>query len=246
MDPTRAGNIKTMSELNRYQNPEVFEKLAMAYAAGTLHGRARQRFEKLKDEHFYLEATTSAYESKFGSLVELLPNERPSDQVWKNIESTLKAEAAFDSTEKSGWFSWLKPIYTASALAVLLAVFLFLNLGSKDNIAYAAVLEDTQSNPIAITKVNSDLSVSVSIMKELKLEDGTVLKLWCHPKNGGKPREMGVVSSSGETTITITPEEYQNMNTIGKLEITADSHGSAQTPKRTSLLKGFLNPVKEQ
>jgi len=64
MDPKRVGDIKTMSELNRYQNPEIFEKLAMAYAAGTLHGRARLRFEKLKSEHFYLEATTSAYESK--------------------------------------------------------------------------------------------------------------------------------------------------------------------------------------
>jgi len=48
MDPKRVGDIKTMSELNRYQNPEIFEKLAMAYAAGTLHGRARLRFEKLK------------------------------------------------------------------------------------------------------------------------------------------------------------------------------------------------------
>ena len=235
-----------MSELKRYQNPEIFEKLAMAYAAGTLHGRARQRFETLKSQHFYLEATTSAYESKFGSLVELLPNERPSDQVWKNIESSITKDKATQTTEKSSWFSWLKPAYAASALAVLLAVFLFISPSGTDNIAYAAVLEDTQSNPIAITRITSDLTVSVNIMKELKLEDGTVLKLWCHPKNGGKPMEMGVISKTGETKITITPEEYENMKTIGRLEITADSHGSAQTSKRTKLLEGLLNPIKEQ
>jgi len=235
-----------MSKLNRYQNPQVFEKLAMAYAAGTLHGRARQRFEKLKSEHFYLEATTSAFESKFGNLVELLPNEKPSDRVWKNIESSIKSERASVSAEKSSWFSWLKPAYAVSALAVLLAVFLVLSPGTKDNIAYAAVLEDTQSNPIAITRITSDLSVSISIMKELKLEDGTVLRLWCHPKNGGEPMEMGKISNTGETILTITPEEYENMKTIGKLEITADSHGSAQTSARTTLLKGFLNPIKEQ
>ena len=156
-----------MSELKRYQNPEIFEKLAMSYAAGTLHGRARQRFEKLKSQHFYLEATTNAYESKFGSLIELLPSERPSSQVWKNIESSIKDGSTIERTEKRSWLSWIKPAYTASALAVLLAVFLVIVPGSKENIAYAAVLEDTQSNPIAITRITPDLSVSVDITKEL-------------------------------------------------------------------------------
>ena len=245
MDPARIGDIKTMSELKRYQNPEIFEKLAMAYAAGTLHGRARQRFEQLKSEHFYLEATTSAYESKFGNLVELLPNESPSEQVWKNIESSIKSSSATPSKEKKSWFSWIKPTYAATALAVLLAVFLVINPGTNDNIAYAAVLEDTQRNPIAITRITPDLSVSVSIMKELKLDDGTVLKLWCHPKNGGKPVEMGIISKTGETTIKISPEEYQNMKSIGRLEITVDSDKSSPASDRTILLKGSLNPIKE-
>lgn len=246
MDPPWIGDVKTMSELKRYQNPEIFEKLAMGYASGTLHGRARLRFEKLKSKHFYLEATTNAYESKFGNLVELLPNERPSDQVWNNIESSITKDKEIQDNQKSSWFSWIKPAYAASALALLLAVFLMINPVTDENIAYAAVLEDTQSNPIAITRITPDLSVSVNIMKELKLDDGTVLKLWCHPKDGGKPMEMGVISKTGETTITISPEEYKNMKSIGKLEITADSHGSAQPSKRTTLLKGFLNPVKEQ
>jgi len=196
-----------------------------------------------------LEATANAYESKFGHLVELLPSENPSDQVWKNIEYSInnKAVSAPKGSEKNNWFSWLTPAYFASALAVLLTVFLVISPpGTKGSVAYAAVLEDTQSNPIATTRISPDFTVSVNIMKELKLEDGTVLKLWCHPKNGGKPMEMGKISRSGETIITITPEEYENMKTIGKLEITADSHGSAQTSTRTTLLKGFLSPVQEQ
>lgn len=235
-----------MSELNRYQNPEVFEKLAMAYAAGTLHGRARRRFEKLKDEHFYLEATTSAFESKFGNLVELLPDERPSDQVWKNIQSSIQADTAEGSRKKDSWFSWLNPVYAASAMAVLLAVFLVILPGDKDAIAYAAVLEDTQNTPIAITRITSDLSVSVDIVREIILEDGKVLKLWCHPKNGGPPMEMGVIANKGKTTLKISPEEWENMKSIGKLEISADHHGSTPTSKRNVLLKGFLNSITEQ
>ena len=238
-----------MSELNRYQNPEVFEKLAMAYAAGTLHGRARRRFETLKNEHFYLEATTNAFESKFGNLVELLPSEKPSDRVWKNIESQIQTQDAAQDTKQRGWFGWLKPAYSAlaaSALAVTIALFLVIAPGTSAPIAYAAVLEDTQNNPIAVTRITPDLSVSIKMVKAIQLADGTVLKLWCHPKNGGKPTEMGVVSHTGETTITISPEEWENMKTVGKLEISADSYGSAQTSKRSILLKGYLSPITEK
>ncbi len=235
-----------MSELNRYQNPEIFEKLAMAYAAGTLHGRARLRFEKLKSEHFYLEATTSAYESKFGSLVELLPSERPSDQVWKNIESSIQLPKVEEKKEKTSWFSWLSPTYAASAMAVLLAVFLVILPGNKEAVAYAAVLGDAQNSDVAITRITSDLTVSVEMVKKIELEDGTVLKLWCHPKGGGKPMEMGVVSSTGKTNLKISKEEWDNMKTIGKLEISAESHSSTPTSKRTTLLKGYLNPITEE
>lgn len=250
MDPARIGDIKTMSELNRYQNPEIFEKLAMAYAAGTLHGRARRRFEKLKDQHFYLEATTSAFESKFGSLVELLPSERPSDQVWKNIESSIKMDAAQEGSEKNYWLSWINPVYSAlaaTALSVMLAVAVVFSLGNGGTpVAYAAVLEDTQSNPIAITKITPDLYVSIEIVKDIKLPDGTVLTLWCHPKNGGKPMEMGEISHSGKTRLKISPEEWENMKSVGKLEISANSHSSTQPSKRSILLKGYLNPITEE
>ena len=64
--------------LNRYQNPEIFEQLAIEYAVGSLHGRARKRFEVLMDTHFYLQAVVDAYENKFAHLVELLPDTQPS------------------------------------------------------------------------------------------------------------------------------------------------------------------------
>jgi len=93
----------------RYQNPEVFELLAMEYAVGSLQGRARQRFEVLMDTHFYLRATVDAYEAKFANLVELLPEKQPSNQVWNNIEAHIKESsmttAKSSAEEKAPW--WL-------------------------------------------------------------------------------------------------------------------------------------------
>ena len=123
MDPTWTGVPQTMSKLNRYQNPEIFERLAMSYASGTLHGRARLRFETLKKRHFYLEATSNAYESKFGSLVELLPNEKPSDSVWKSIEAQIQSETAVSEAPKTSWFGWLSNGYTFALLALLVTTF---------------------------------------------------------------------------------------------------------------------------
>ncbi|KAG1650264.1 hypothetical protein GQR58_028171 [Nymphon striatum] len=74
----------------RYQNPEVFEQLAIEYAVGSMQGRARKRFEVLMETHFYLKATVEAYENKFANLVELLPETKAPDTVWAGIEAHIK------------------------------------------------------------------------------------------------------------------------------------------------------------
>ena len=238
-----------MSELNRYQNPEIFEKLAMSYAAGTLHGRARLRFEALKEQHFYLEATTNAYESKFGSLVELLPNEKPSDQVWKNIESSIMADIAeaAPKTERRQWFSWFKQSYAFALMALLVTTLVVVNpfSGSNEAIAYAAVFESEDKIPMAITRItHDDLSVSVDIVKDIPVEDGSVLKLWCRLKKGGKAMMMGEISKTGRTVLKIDKKEWDNMKSVGMLEITSESSKFSASPmtKKTILL-GQLNPI---
>lgn len=237
-----------MSELNRYQNPDVFEKLAMSYAAGTLHGRARKRFESLMEQHFYLQATANAYESKFGNLVELLPNEKPSDRVWKGIEasilSSLPPQEA-PKAERSSWFGWLKQSYAYAALAVVVALMVIINplSTSRDSIAYAAVLESPDNTPMAITRITQDdLTLSVDLMKDIPLEDGDVLKLWCRSKKGGKPVFMGELSKGTRTVIKMDKDEFDHLKMVGSLEITSESTVKANGP-HNAILKGSLTTV---
>ncbi|PWQ99021.1 anti-sigma factor [Leucothrix arctica] len=240
-----------MSKLNRYQNPEIFERLAMAYAAGTLHGRARLRFEALKNQHFYLEATTNAYESKFGNLAELLPGEKPSDQVWKNIEENIQVDAPARNVAKKSWFGWLSNGYAYALAALLVTTFMIVNplSTSPDAVAYAAVLEDFENTPVAITRItHDDLSVSVDMVKDIPLEDGKVLKLWCHPKNGGEPRMMGEVSKTGQTIIKINANQWEHMQTIGILEISPEPSNLSDSKSRKNIvtLRGQLSPISEK
>ena len=240
-----------MSKLNRYQNPEIFERLAMAYAAGTLHGRARLRFEALKEQHFYLEATANAYESKFGSLVELLPNENPSDSVWKSIEAQIRSETPINKASKRSWFGWLANGYSFALLALLVTTLVIVNplSTSPDAVAYASVLEDAENTPMAITRITyDDMSVSVDIIKDIPLEDGKVLRLWCHPKNGGKPRMMGIVAESGQTVIKISTREWEHMESIGTLEIGSEASdlSDGKANKNIVTFKGQLSPISEK
>lgn len=124
-----------MSVIKRYQNPEVFERLAMSYALGTLQGRARQRFERLLDKHFYLRAVTHAYQQQCNGLVDLIPPVQPPARVWQRLEqelgllATRKAEQ--QAKKRAVWKRWQWPvaIFAAMLLGFFLAIILV--LGSR-------------------------------------------------------------------------------------------------------------------
>ncbi|HIO92561.1 MAG TPA: hypothetical protein EYG68_06920 [Leucothrix mucor] len=237
-----------MSNIKRYQNPEVFEQLAIEYAVGALHGRARKRFEALMETHFYLKATTEAYQHKFAHLVELLPDAQPSDQVWKNLESHIKTTATPAVSEaKESWWSSLfnTKTYGLMASALIVSAALIFNPMTGSPIAYTAILESSSTHsPMAVTRISqADMNISIDMMKHTNVPDNMELTLWCHPKGGGKPMMMGTISSSGKTIIKIDKSEWRNFKNVGLLAISLEQKDSkhADWPKGEILLKGSLN-----
>ena len=230
--------------LKRYQNPELFEQLAIEYAVGSLHGRARKRFEALMDTHFYLQAVVDAYENKFAHLVELLPDEKPSDKVWNNIEAHIQASAPQE--EKTSWWktSFFKQGFGMVFMALVVAGALFLNPmdGTPVATAYASVLESDTNETMAVTKIDqSNMNLSIDIMKPMKIDENMELTLWCHPKGGGMPMKMGTVSKTGKTDIKISKEEWQNMKNVGMLAVSVEHKGgTANKPTGKIILKGQL------
>ena len=243
-------NIKMGTK--RYQNPELFEQLAIEYAVGSLHGRARKRFEVLMETHFYLRAVVEAYERKFANLVELLPETKPSNKVWKNIDSHIKAsvKAATPQEEKAIWWksSFFKQGFGMSMMALVVSAVLIFNPMTGSNTAtataYSAILESETIGVVAVTRIlKSDMKLSIDIMKPLDVSDGMELALWCHPKNGGMPMKMGTISKTGKTEITLSEKEWIEMSNVGRLEISLEHKGKEQLKKPAGqiLLKGDLN-----
>ena len=241
-----------MSNIKRYQNPELFEQLAIEYASGSLHGRARKRFEVLMETHFYLRAVVDAYEQKFANLVELLPDVQPSKKIWKNIDAHIKAsvKASAPQVEKVAWWksSFFKQGFGMAMMTMVISAVLLFNPMTQDNTAtataYSAILESDTVGIVAVTKIlKSDMKISIDIMKPLNISDGMELALWCQPKKGGMPVKMGTIAKMGKTEIKISKKEWRELKNVGRLEISVEPKGKQKTrePNGEIILKGDLN-----
>jgi anti-sigma-K factor RskA len=78
--------------MNILQKPELVDRLAAAYALGTLRGGARRRFEALARQSPSLRVKAHEWQERFMSMTELQHPQAPSPQVWKKIENLLAAE----------------------------------------------------------------------------------------------------------------------------------------------------------
>ncbi len=236
-------NNRANNSTKRYQNPELFEQLAIEYAAGSMQGRAKKRFETLMETHFYLRAVVDAYENKFATLVELLPDAKPSNQVWAGIESHIKASAPQE--KKTSWWktSFFKQGFGLAAMAIVVSAVLLLNPMTVTPTSYAAILESDSNVAMAMTKIKkSDMTLTVDIMKKVNVPDNMELTLWCHPKDGGIPMKMGTISESGKTNIKISKKEWQNMKDVGFLAISIEhiNDNKIVKPSGKILLHGQL------
>lgn len=80
--------------MNWTQNPELLDRLAAAYALGTLRAGARRRFEQLAREHVNVRASALLWQGRWSAFSELQTPVQPDDAVWVRINNLLQAEKA--------------------------------------------------------------------------------------------------------------------------------------------------------
>ncbi|GKS85093.1 anti-sigma factor [Acidovorax sp. SUPP1855] len=78
--------------MNLSQSPELLDRLAAAYALGTLRGGARRRFETLAREHAGVRAAALVWQSRWSGLTELQAEQAPPPEVWLRIHNLVQAE----------------------------------------------------------------------------------------------------------------------------------------------------------
>ena len=80
--------------MNIARHPELLDRLAAAWAVGTLHGGARRRFEQQAREHATVRTAALLWQERMSSLTELQPGVQPPPEVWTRIHQQVQAERA--------------------------------------------------------------------------------------------------------------------------------------------------------
>lgn len=213
-------------ETKRYQNPELFERLAMEYAIGIMHGGARRRFETLMEKHLYLKATTEAYEHQFARLADLLPEEQPNTRVWKKIEKHTRKKTTKKKVKAPWWMSLQAKMMGFAATVVFAVSALFVLFPIAPN-AYASVLESDSRVPMAMATANADEGIEITLMEKVDMPKGMELQLWCLPKKPGEnPMMMGTLSASGKSVIKLDLKMWQGLADVSALAISIEPTGT--------------------
>jgi len=228
----------------RYQNPELFERLAMEYAIGMLHGKARKRFEVLMKRHLYLQATVDAYEQKFACLADVLIQKKPHSRVWKKVRKQTKLNQV--ARQGLPWWQSLR-IKTVGFIASLFLVsgLTFLLLPSTAVEAYVSVLKSDTQVPMAMITVKKGEGIYIQLMDGIPTPDNMKLTLWCLPKQGSKAMMMGALTKLKHSTIKIDHHDWQDLAHVKAFALSLEpmTEKDIQQPSGDILYKGDLQTM---
>lgn len=195
-----------------YSRPELADRLAADYVAGTLRGRARRRFEALLPAHANLRAAVRAWQDRLMPLTASIAPQQPSPQVWQRIEARLWGGAA-TPVPVARWWARLAFWRGLSALATVAAVSLGLLLASPPPALPPIVVVMSPATPAGdgaivpasiVASISGDgRSVVTRPLTPVSLQADRVLELWAAAGNN-PPRSLGLISASGATVVRRT------------------------------------------
>ncbi|MDZ4238788.1 MAG: anti-sigma factor [Hydrogenophaga sp.] len=254
--------------MNLTQHPELLDRLASAYALGTLRGGARRRFETLAREQAPVRAAALIWQSRVASMNELQTPSTPPPAVWTRIANLVRADgeqaamaAARTQAAAPAPGGWLRSLALwrgttavgalTTVLAVLTAVGLRDDLGAQigalqaqlsvqPQIEYVAVLNDDQASAsMLVTFDPKNARLTLQRVGSYQEAADKSLQLWALPPAGG-PRSLGVLSADKLLQLAA---DQRDVREVPALAISLEPKGGVPSetgPTGPVLFKGAL------
>ena len=193
-----------------YSRPELSDRLAAAYVAGTLRGPARRRFVSLMRSHPGLRRAVSAWEARLMPLTTSVVPVTPPPRVWQTIEARI-APANAGAAAQPGWWAQLAFWRAFSGVATLAAVSLAVLLLSPPPSQPPIVVVLSAAGGVApeggvipasfVASISADGRAMVTRpISNVSLQADRALELWAVPPQGA-PRSLGLISAQGATVV---------------------------------------------
>jgi len=194
-----------------YGRPLLADRLAAAYAAGTLRGGARRRFEALLPAHAALRTATRDWEARLMPLTAAIVPVPPPARVWSRVEARLDGGSNVPApTTRPGLGArlgfWRALAGVASAAAIGLAVLLAVPGPVAPPIVVvltstAAVPGGATAPATFVASISADgRSLVTRPVIPVGVQPDRALELWALPAQGA-PRSLGLISPSAATVI---------------------------------------------
>lgn len=210
-----------------YHNPELRRKLAAEYVLGTLHGRARARFERLLQHDVKLRDEVADWQTRMMPLADSLAPVNPRKRVWQNIRSSLGLEAV--SRWNLGF--WRKLSVISTAAAVILAVYIVVNPMQTGALDIVAVIADKHARPIWLLS-SKNTTLTIKSLAPRTVIAGRSLELWLLPESG-QPVSLGLLPLSGSKTAPLSPAVVRLMASSHVVAVSLEPAGGSPTGQPT-------------
>ena len=214
-----------------YRRPELRKRLASEYVLGTLHGRARSRFQKLLAQDHELRAEVAFWEGALVPMAAPLSGAMPAPKVWAGIAARV-APPARAAAARPGWFErWFSVRVMGSALAGLFVGIAVTAIvpqmhefgmdGRQNQLpeSYAGFLHDASGNQaMLVSSLRHGKVVDIKVLRPIGIGGGEVLKLWALPKDA-PPLLLGAVPSQGKGRIELPATSEQLLSKVSELAV---------------------------
>ena len=228
----------------RYDNAELQERLAGAYAVGSLHGPARRRFEALMRTRPDLRARVEAWEDRLAPLAEQTPSRQPPARVLRNLKQRINPRQ--EEARPSFWDSlaFWRPFGAAAAVLVVLvggyAGFILSQPQPLTQVAegqpqdvlpsYIAVLEDNAEEAVVVvTAYKGPWRLSVRPLRQLERGEGEVLQVWTVERGNGTIRPLLQLAGNEPMGQPLGEDAWNAVKTSESLIVTLESSGTSPT-----------------
>lgn len=185
-----------------YSKPRLAEALAAEYAAGTLRGGARRRFENLLPSHPALADAVRTWEARLMPLTMAVQPETPPPRVWAAVQQRLwPAPAPLPWWQRLGLWRAL----SGTALAAVVGLAVLVNSPGPAQAPVVVVLQSTGGDPAVQGSVVASFSgdgraVVARPVLPVAVKTDRVLELWWATETG-KPRSLGLIKADGATVL---------------------------------------------
>ncbi len=221
--------------MNR-RDPHLKDRLAAEYVLGTLHGRARARFERLLVSDYLLQRAVAAWGERLMPWTEALPPTPPRPGVWRAIEARTRPMPVRWWQRNAVWQG-----VAASAMAAGLAAALILPQLTApptltlppEQTAYLSVLNSGEQRAVWLIRIVGPDRLVVDAVGNPPQLPGKDYELWMLPADGSAPRSMGVLPIYGEHRLSVDPAVVAGLPASAGFAVSLEPTGGSPTGQPT-------------